>query len=79
MKLLRNGIDFIFFDRIYRIDGIVFALGEEPFSAEGRFIPMILLILSNFLLKIRIHSYFCCILIVSIFDQTGRFSGQRQR
>ncbi|CAB1073171.1 hypothetical protein D1AOALGA4SA_1782, partial [Olavius algarvensis Delta 1 endosymbiont] len=33
-------------------------------------------VLSNFLLKMRIHSYFCRILNVSIFDQTGRFSGQ---
>jgi len=42
---------------------------------------MILLILSNFLLKIRIHSYFCRILIFAFLrffsDQTGRFSGQR--
>ncbi|CAB1076558.1 hypothetical protein D1AOALGA4SA_4354 [Olavius algarvensis Delta 1 endosymbiont] len=41
--------------------------------AEGRSIPMIL---SNFLLKMRIHSYFCRILNVSIFDQTGRLSCQ---
>jgi len=38
---------------------------------------MILLILSNFLLKMRIHSYFCRILIFAFFlrfffDQTGR-------
>jgi len=41
---------------------------------------MILLILSNFLLKMRIHSYFCRILIFAFLrffiDQTGRFSGQ---
>jgi len=35
MKLLRNGIDFIFLDRIYRIDGIFFAFGEEPFRPKA--------------------------------------------
>ena len=51
-------------------------LRRGALSAEGRFIPMILLILSNFLLKMRIHSYFCRILIHVFlrffFDQTGR-------
>jgi len=37
-----------------------FRLRRGVLSAEGRFIPMIL---SNFLLKMRIHSYFCRILI----------------
>ena len=37
---------YIFPDRIYRIDGILFACGEMP-SAEGHSILMILLILSN--------------------------------
>jgi len=45
----------------------------ETFSAEGR---SILMILSNFLSKMRIHSYFGRILIfafLSFFcDQTGR-------
>jgi hypothetical protein len=31
-KLHRNGFDFIFLDRIYRIDGIFFACGERPFG-----------------------------------------------
>ena len=31
MKLQRNGIDFIFLDRIYRIDEILFAFGKELF------------------------------------------------
>ncbi|CAB1081403.1 hypothetical protein D1AOALGA4SA_9056 [Olavius algarvensis Delta 1 endosymbiont] len=35
MKLLRNGFDFIFLDRIDWIDGIVFAFGEEPFRPEA--------------------------------------------
>ncbi|CAB1077301.1 hypothetical protein D1AOALGA4SA_5091 [Olavius algarvensis Delta 1 endosymbiont] len=35
MKLLRNGFDFFFFDRIYRIDGMVFAFGEEPFRPKA--------------------------------------------
>jgi hypothetical protein len=35
MKLLRNGFDFIFLDRIYRIDGIFFAFGEEPFRPKA--------------------------------------------
>ena len=43
---------YIFSDRIYRIDLILFACGEMP-SAEGR---SILMILSNCFLKIRIHS-----------------------
>jgi len=46
-------------------------------------ILLILLILSNFLLKMRIHSYFCRILTFAFlrffFDQTGRFFGQRRR
>ena len=29
---MRNGFDFIFLDRIYRIDGIFFACGERPFG-----------------------------------------------
>jgi hypothetical protein len=29
---LRNRFDFIFLDRIYRIDGIDFAYGGEPFG-----------------------------------------------
>jgi hypothetical protein len=44
MILQRNGFDFIFLDRIYRIDGI-FRLRRGALTAEGRFIPMILLIL----------------------------------
>jgi len=55
VKLQRNGCDFIFLDRIHRIDGIFFAFGEMS-SAEGRSILMIMLILSNCLSKIRIHS-----------------------
>jgi hypothetical protein len=35
-----------------------FRLRRGALSAEGRFIPMILLILSNFLFKMRIHSLF---------------------
>ncbi|CAB1068442.1 hypothetical protein D1AOALGA4SA_346 [Olavius algarvensis Delta 1 endosymbiont] len=35
MKLLRNGFDYIFLDRIYRIDGIVFAFGEAPFRPKA--------------------------------------------
>jgi hypothetical protein len=35
MKLQRNGIDFIFLDRIYRIDGIFFAFDEEPFRPKA--------------------------------------------
>ena len=46
---------YIFSDRIYRIDVILFACSEMP-SAEGRSILMILLILSNCFLKIRTHS-----------------------
>ena len=34
MKLQRNGFDFIL-DRIYRIDGIFFASGEEPFRPKA--------------------------------------------
>ncbi len=51
---MRNGFEFYFLDRIYRIDGILFACGEMP-SAEGR---SILLILSNCFSNIRIHSSF---------------------
>jgi len=29
---MRNGFDFIFLDRIYRIGGIFFACGERPFG-----------------------------------------------
>jgi len=29
---MRNGFDFYFLDRIYRIDGIFFACGERPFG-----------------------------------------------
>jgi hypothetical protein len=54
-----------------------FRLRRGALSAEGRSIPMILLILSNFLLKMRIHSYFCRISIFTFlrffFDQTGFF------
>jgi hypothetical protein len=32
MKLQRNGFDFIFLDRINRIDGIFFAFGEALFG-----------------------------------------------
>ena len=46
---------FIFLDRIYRINGMFFACCEMS-SAEGRSIQTILLILSNCLSKIRIHS-----------------------
>jgi len=35
MKPQRNGFDFIFLDRIYRIDGIFFAFGEEPFRPKA--------------------------------------------
>jgi hypothetical protein len=35
IKLQRNGFDFIFLDRIYRIDGIFFAFGEEPFRLKA--------------------------------------------
>ncbi|CAB1077183.1 hypothetical protein JY97_06405 [Alkalispirochaeta odontotermitis] len=35
MKLLRNRFDFIFLDRIYKIDGIVFAFGEEPYRSKA--------------------------------------------
>lgn len=35
MKILRNGFDFIFLDRIYRTDGIVFAFGEAPFRPKA--------------------------------------------
>jgi len=35
VKLQRNGFDFIFLDRIYRIDGIFFAFGEEPFRPKA--------------------------------------------
>jgi len=49
-------IRFLFFlDRIYRIDGILFAYGEMP-TAEGRSILTIRLILSNCISKIRIQS-----------------------
>ena len=46
---------FIFLDRIHRIDRIFFTCVEMP-TAEGRSIPTILLILSNYFSKIRIHS-----------------------
>ena len=63
-----NGFDFDFFlDRIYRIDGILFACGEMP-SAEGRSIQAILLILSNCYLKIRIHSLVKTRNVQSIFS-----------
>ena len=32
MKLQRNGFDFIFFDRIYRIDGIFSPSARSPFG-----------------------------------------------
>ena len=35
VKPLRNGFDFIYLDRIYRIDGIFFAFGEEPFRPKA--------------------------------------------
>ena len=35
VKLQRNGFDFIFLDRIYRIDGILFAFGEESFRPKA--------------------------------------------
>ena len=35
MKHQRNGFDFIYLDRIYRIDGIFFAFGEEPFRPKA--------------------------------------------
>ncbi len=74
MKLQRNGFDFIFFRQDLQD---YFRLRRGALSAEGRFIPMILLILSNFLLKMRIHSYFCRILIFAFlrffFDLIGRF------
>ena len=57
MKLQRNGFDFIFFRQDLQD---FFRLRRGAISAEGR---SILMILSNFLLKMRIHSYFCRILI----------------
>ena len=79
MKLLRNGFDFIFFRQDLQD---CHRLRRGALSAEGRSIPMILLILSNFLLKMRIHSYFCRILIFAFFrfffDQTDA-CGQRLR
>jgi len=33
--MTNDGIDFIFLDRIYRIDGIFFAFGEEPFRPKA--------------------------------------------
>jgi len=82
VKLQRNGFDFIFLTGFTGLTGF-FRLRRGALSAEGRFIPMILLILSNFLLKMRIHSYFCRILIFAFlrffFDQTDRFFGQRRR
>ena len=70
-----------------------FRLRRGALSAEGRFIPMILLILSNFLLKMRIHSlflpYFNLGVLASLWlnklhqsffsDQNDRCSGQRRR
>jgi hypothetical protein len=35
VKLQRNGFDFIFLDRIYRIDRILFAFGEEFFRPKA--------------------------------------------
>ena len=35
VKLQRNGFDFIFLDRIYRIDGIFYAFGEGPFRPKA--------------------------------------------
>jgi hypothetical protein len=35
VKLQRNGFDFIFLDRIYRIDGIFSAFGEEPLRPKA--------------------------------------------
>ncbi|MGB9437077.1 MAG: hypothetical protein WCB15_03975 [Desulfobacterales bacterium] len=35
VKLQRNGLNFIFLDRIYKIDGIFFAFGEEPFRPKA--------------------------------------------
>jgi len=40
MKLLRNGFDFnySYLDRIYRIEGIVFAFGEGPFGRRPHYL-----------------------------------------
>jgi len=58
-----------------------FSPAAKGSSAEGRYILMILLILSNCLLKVRIRSYFCRILIFAVyrffFDLTGHFFGRR--
>jgi hypothetical protein len=91
VKGMWNGFDFYYFylDRIIRIIRIFFACGERPYGrrphypddpacrgiAERRLVDPVQLYSFN----IRIHSYFCLILKVSIFDQTGRFSGQRRR
>jgi hypothetical protein len=34
---MRNGFDFYFLDRFYRIDGIFFACGERPFGPRPRY------------------------------------------
>ena len=54
-----------FFDRIYRIDGILFAFGGM-LLAELIFILTIRLILSNCFSKIRIHSPFFAVLRYAI-------------
>lgn len=43
--------------RFTGLTGFFSPAAKSP-SAEGRYIPMILLILSNLTLKMRIHSYF---------------------
>ena len=91
MKLQRNGFDFIFLDRIYRIDGIFSPSARSPFGRRPfypddpvdlparafthclifcgmepyvsiRLVGRLYLhgrrVLSNFLLKMRIHSLF---------------------
>ena len=55
----------------------LFSPSEMSLSAEGRSIPMILLVLSNFLLKMRIHSYFYRILKVIILIKMAA-SGNRR-
>lgn len=73
VKGIWNGFDFYYFhlDRIYRIIRNFFAL--YGLSAEGRIILTILLILSNYFFKIRIHSSLYFKFYSFLFDQSGRF------
>jgi len=78
MKILRNGFDFnnFYLDRIYRIIRIFFACGEGPFGRRPHYPDDPIDPVPLFFIKIRIHSSFCCILKVSVFDQTGRFQAR---